>query len=268
MAHGKYVPLRARILVKAYPQPSQKYAETVCVAAVSEDGREMLRLYPTRYRHLPKDRQFDRFDLIEMNAERPRDDHRPESRHVDEDSIRIVGLGKDLSDAAKVKLWKPFIAPSLKALHAQNKATQRSLGIIRPDPGSLKFFVDKEDQAGAEDRAINTAAFQQVSMFEDPLPKLPAPEYAFGYRFTSDGHPHRHYIHDWEVQAAYLAYRRRYGPQALDKLREMYGQIIPTRNPHFIMGTMKAHPQTFIIIGILRSGIAPEDLDVQRELFG
>ncbi|MFN7551246.1 MAG: hypothetical protein ACK59M_11415, partial [Pseudomonadota bacterium] len=68
-------------------------------------------------------------------------------------------------------------------------------------------------------------------------------------------------------QAAYLAYRRRYGPQALDKLREMYGQIIPTRNPHFIMGTMKAHPQTFIVIGILRSGVAPEELDRQSELF-
>jgi hypothetical protein len=162
MAQGKSARLRARILVKADPQPSHKYAETVCVAAVSEDAREMLRRYPTRYHHLPKDRQFDRFDLIEMHAERPRDDHRPESRHVDEHPIRIVGLGKDLSDAAKVKLWKPFIAPSLMATHAQNKTTQRSFGIIRHDPGSLKFFVDQENQVGAEDCAINTAAFQQV----------------------------------------------------------------------------------------------------------
>lgn len=254
-------------MVKAYPQPSQKYEETVCVAAVSEDGRDMLRLYPIRYRHLPRDRQFDRFDLIEMQAERPRDDHRPESRHVDEESIRIVASGKELSEAAKVKLWKPFVAPSLKALHEENKAIKRSFGIVRPDPGSLKFFIEKEDQAGAEDRAINQAAFQQVSMFEDPLPKLPTPDYAFGYRFTSGGHPHRHYLHDWEVQAAHLAYRRRYGEQTLDMLRQEYGERIPTRNPHFIMGTMKAHPQTFIIIGILRSGIAPEELDKQGELF-
>lgn len=27
------------ILVKAYPQPSQKYEETVCCAGVTEDGR-------------------------------------------------------------------------------------------------------------------------------------------------------------------------------------------------------------------------------------
>lgn len=44
-----------RILVKAYPQPSRTYEETVCVVSVNGDGREMLRLFPIRYRHLPKD---------------------------------------------------------------------------------------------------------------------------------------------------------------------------------------------------------------------
>jgi hypothetical protein len=196
-------------------------------------------------------------------------DCRPESRHVDEDSIRIVGLGKDLSDTAKVQLWKAHIAPSLKALHDDNKTTKRSFGIIRPDPGSLRFFVQKEDQTDSADRAFNLAAFQQVqaSLFEAPLSKLPTPEHSFGYRFTSGGHPHRHYIHDWEVQAAYIAYRRKYGSNAVAMLEQEYGERIPTRNPHFIMGTMKAHPQTFIIIGILRSPIDPVDLERQGGLF-
>ena len=66
---------------------------------------------------------------------------------------------------------------------------------------------------------------------------------------------------------AYLAYRRRYGDKTLEMLQQEYGQNIPTRNPHFIMGTMKAHPQTFIIIGILRSGFDPNDLDRQGGLF-
>lgn len=121
MPSGKQQRARVRILVKAYPQPSKTYEETVCVAAISEDGREMLRLFPIRYRQLPKDRQFDRFDLVELDMERPRDDHRPESRHVIEDSIRIVGYGDNVSDAAKVGLWKPFVVPTLKALHDQNK---------------------------------------------------------------------------------------------------------------------------------------------------
>ena len=74
-------------------------------------------------------------------------------------------------------------------------------------------------------------------------------------------------IHDWEVQAASLAYRRRYGDKALEMMQQKYGGKIPKRNPHFIMGTMKAHPQTFITIGILRSGIDPAELDKQGGLF-
>lgn len=45
------------------------------------------------------------------------------------------------------------------------------------------------------------------------------------------------------------------------------GFFVPDSS-HFIMGTMKAHPQTFIIIGILRTGIAPSDLERQGGLFG
>jgi hypothetical protein len=114
---------------------------------------------------------------------------------------------------------------------------------------------------------MNEVAYQQVSLFEAPLTKLPTPEYAFGYKFTSGGHAHEHLIHDWEVQAAYIAYRRRYGDRALDMLQQMYGERIPTHNLHFILGTMKAHPKTFIIIGLLRSPISPEELDQQPSLF-
>ena len=49
-----------------------------------------------------------------------------------------------MSNAAKVRLWKPFIAPSLKALYEESQATHLSFGIIEPDPGSLRFFIEKE----------------------------------------------------------------------------------------------------------------------------
>lgn len=227
----------------------------------------MLRLYPIRYRHLPKDRQFNRFDLIEMRIERPRGDHRPESRHVDEESIRIVGYGKDLSDAEKVRLWKPFVAPSLKALHDENKINKRSFGIVRPDPGSMRFFSKPMDQTSDEEQALSASMHQQNALFGDRLKQLQKPEFAFGYRFTSDGHQHTHLIHDWEAQAAYYNFQKHYGDNALSMIQQEYGEHIPKRNPHFIMGTVKARPHTFIIIGILRSSIAPDDLDRQGGLF-
>jgi hypothetical protein len=267
MALSKHRALRIRILVKAFPQPSKAHEETVCCAGITEDGAELLRLFPIRFRRLPQEQQFDRFDLVEMTATKA-SDPRPESYRVDEGSIRLLEHGSTLSDAAKVQLWQPFIAPSLKQLHADNRATNRSLGIIRPEPGSVKFIVKPAKDADDEDRQIADQVLQaqQGSLLEDPLTPLEKPEFAFIYRYLSEGR-HEHMIHDWEVQAAYRQYKRRYGEAALDHLKRMYGETIPARNLHFIMGTMVAHPRTFIVIGLLRSALDPAELGKQGKLF-
>jgi hypothetical protein len=264
---SKHQRAHVRILVKAFPQHSRKYEETVCCAGITGDGR-LIRLFPITYRRLPHEHQFDRFDLVEMTATKA-SDPRPESFRVDEGSIRLIERGKKLSDAAKVRLWQPFIASSLTQLHAENQAHNRSLGIVRPDPGSLKFLVKPAKDADAEDRQIadQVLQMQQSSFLEDPLTPLEKPEFAFVYRYTSDHHRHEHMIHDWEVQEAHRQYKRRYGEAALDHLKRMYGETIPAGNLHFIMGTMAAHPRTFIIIGLLRSALDPAELARQGDLF-
>jgi hypothetical protein len=50
-------------------------------------------------------------------------------------------------------------------------------------------------------------------------------------------------------------------------MTQAYGQNIPARNLHFIMGTMAKRPWQFILIGLLRSGIDPEELGKQGDLF-
>jgi len=228
----------------------------------------MLRLYPIRYRQLRTECRFNRFDLVELNIERPDKDYRPESRHVVEDSIRIISRGADLKEEAKVALWKRFVVPSLKDLLAENKTTKRSFGIVKPDVGSLRFFSRAVKDLGEDAQALSRSAFQTASMFEAALPKLAPPNYAFGYKFTSNGNSHEYLIHDWEVQAAYINFQNRYGEGVLDKLTEQYGEIIPKHNLHFILGTMKARPTQFIIIGLLRSKFGPDDLNRQATMFG
>lgn len=246
---------RALILVKAFPQPSQTYEETVCCAGLTPDGA-FVRLYPIRYRHLPAERRFDRWDVIEYEAGRPREDHRPESRHVNEDTLRVVQGRDQMPVEQRVRLWAPHVAESLTQLRAQNLADQRSLGIVRPDPGSVRFAYKKLTAQQARD---TQAEFRQVSLIDsEVLPSLPV-EYEFRYRFTSAGTVHDMKIHDWEVQAAHAAYKRRYDGQALEMLRREYEENIPADNLHLVMGTMQAHPRQFIIIGLLRSPIAPSD---------
>ena len=91
----------------------------MCCAGITEDGQALLRLFPIRYRRLPKDDQFDRFDLVEMTITKA-SDPRPESYRIDEGSIHRLEPGNKLADSAKVRLWTPFIAPSLKDLIAEN----------------------------------------------------------------------------------------------------------------------------------------------------
>lgn len=71
------------------------------------------------------------------------------------------------------------------------------------------------------------------------------------------------------MQAAYLHYQHRYGSKekALEMMAQQYGQNIPTRNLHFIMGTMAKRRWQFILIGLLRSALDPEELGKQGDLF-
>jgi hypothetical protein len=273
---GRHQKKRVRILVKAFPQPSTKHEETVCCAGVTEDGEQLLRLYPIRYRRLPKEDQFDRYDLVEMTMTKAPSDARPESYRVDEGSIRLIEKGK-LADESKVRLWRPFIAPSIGVLIEENKSRGRSLGIIKPQPESLRFLIKEAKDSSLDDQEVASLVFNQASLLEDPLKPLEKPRYGFYYQFTCAdpsrctcaNNPHTHQIHDWEVQATYFHYKRRYKTEeeTLAKMMQAYQDSIPARNLHFIMGTMAAHPRTFIVIGLLRSGVDPEELSRQGELF-
>lgn len=102
---------------------------------------------------------------------------------------------------------------------------------------------------------------------EDPLKPLILPEYAFYYAYESGGVKSKGQIHDWEVQATYQNYKRLYGKDVLTKMAEVYQRTLPASNLHLILGTMKAHPKQFIIIGLLRSKVDIDGLSAQGDLF-
>lgn len=202
-----------------------------------------------------------------MELFRPSSDTRPESFKVNEDSIGIVRRGKDVSRRAKVELWRPFVTESLSALEAAQKTTGQSLGIVKPDPGSVRFHARPLAQANDEERAAAESIHSQQLLLEEPLKNLPRSEYVFSYGFTSGDRPHKMQIHDWEVQAAWINYRQRYGDKAMDHLRMMYAQTFPSQHLHFLMGTMAARPSQFMIIGLLRTTEDFDALDAQHRLF-
>lgn len=78
------------ILCKTYPSPSAKHVETSCVAGMTTDGR-LLRLYPVPFRLMHDQSQFKKWQWIEADIEKSRDDHRPESHRIRADTISVLG---------------------------------------------------------------------------------------------------------------------------------------------------------------------------------
>lgn len=266
---AQYQKKRVCVLVKAYPQRSQRYEETVCVAAVTEDHR-LLRLYPVRFRHLDESKRFFRFDWLELELTRPSDDVRPESFRMKEDSLRIVKRKNQMSPEERAQLWKPCVSMSLESLHNEQKENGKSLGIIRPDPDSVKFRYSSIDKAKPEERTeLQEVYKEQQSLLEEPLSKLPAPEYIFRYQFTLGGNQHSMQIHDWEVQATYEQYKKQYGSsdKALEMMVDFYERRVPAMNLHLVMGTLHGRPYQFIIIGVLRTTADLDQVDAQADLF-
>lgn len=255
------------MLVKAHPQPSGQYGETVCCAGIDDDTRELVRIYPVRYRQLPAEFRFNRFDLIEGELLRPKEDSRPESYKLREDSLSIVRRANQVNAQSKVQLWLPHVSASLTELEAEQKRTRKSLGIVNPDEGSVQFICKRAREASAEERDAANSIREQQALFESSVDPLPEPEWLFYYRFTSDGKSHTMQLHDWEAQAAYFSYRRRYGDEALDYLREQYENKIPRQELHLLMGNHSARPWQFMIIGLLRSRVPVSELGRQQGLF-
>jgi hypothetical protein len=58
------------ITVKTYPNPSETYGETVCVAGVRLDRErpEWIRLYPVKFRNADFDNQFKKYEIIRVNG--------------------------------------------------------------------------------------------------------------------------------------------------------------------------------------------------------
>ncbi len=72
---------RVLITVKAAPNPSDKYGETVCVAGINADPMKpgWVRLYPINFRELGTDESFKKYDIATVNAKPARRDPRRES---------------------------------------------------------------------------------------------------------------------------------------------------------------------------------------------
>lgn len=242
---------RALVLVKALPQPSEKYTETVCVAGVTPKG-EWRRLYPIRFRQL-RDR-FSRWQWIEYRGRRPRDDRRSESRNVDGESIAPQNPMRERERAA-------FLAPHFRVSVDEAYAQGGSLTLIRPTNTHFSWERKTSHEVAEERRAYAQAARQRSFLdVDNELNALEPCPYKFSFEYaTEDGKSHRNFCHDWETSAAFHRLSRRYGRvEALTHLNRMYNERYPAAGIAFAMGTHSQRPTQWLLIGVLRLDVVEQ----------
>jgi len=133
---------RILITVKAYPNPSKKYGETVCCAGVDLSNSQLVRLYPISYRDLDDKQKFKKYSIIEADCSPSSDDRRPESFWVKSDTIKVI----DWLDTEKGK-WEK----------------RKSIVLKLPVKSMCQVKKDSEDSDPLETNKLDTISLTSMS---------------------------------------------------------------------------------------------------------
>lgn len=234
---------RVLVLVKALPHPSEKHGETVCCAGVTPD-REWRRQFPVPFRYL-EEQQFARWQWVEYDWRAPRDDNRPESRRVQEGSIRAHSV---LPAKERANFLQPIIAESTTDAFEIG----HTLTLIRPRHTRFYFKKKTVDQISVE-RDDYVRAQSQFSFLTKQKHALEPCPYDFRYKYeTADG-KHDHSCGDWETSATFFNHRSRYGEdEALKYMKDTFGKEYPQKGMVFAMGTHSVRKRQWLLVGVLR----------------
>jgi hypothetical protein len=139
------------VTVKAYPQDSKRYSETVCTAGICLDDKKWIRLYPIPFRFLDGSKQFSKYQIIDVEVSRDGTDGRPESHKVRQDTLtpgRLIDSAKNWQKRKEYVL--PTLSRSMCEIMREQESTKKSLGafkLTRP----TKFYWKKVDISAEEE---------------------------------------------------------------------------------------------------------------------
>lgn len=241
------------VAVKAYPNSSTKYVETVCCAGVDLNTNQWLRLYPIPFRLLEDEKKFKKYSIIEADCRKATDDHRPESYKVNVDTIKIREV-IDTSDKWKKRkdIIMPTLAESMCQVCKLGEEKKKTLALVKPvDIGFGWQEAKTEKEIEEKQDSYKQLSFTHAEI--DPIEKIP---YDFYYTFkcAESGCPgHRMLIIDWEINQAFRNWRYKYKPETLllEKIKERWLQRMCCNNtdPYFFVGNMHRFPKIFMVLG-------------------
>lgn len=266
--------LKVFITVKTYPIPSAKYGELVCTAGVTESGN-FIRLYPVNFRDQPFSKQYRKYQWIEVDAEKHRGrDFRKESYRPDCDTLAMlgepIGTGSgDWSERSRYVLTN--VVRSMEELREIQDKDGTSLGIIRPKQINDLIAVpdDREWKKSFLEELRQARIWDDRTVSKVPPRKVP---YKFKYVFQCDDprcKGNRMMNEDWELGTLYwkMIDKGCTEEEAIDKVRQKFLTQLcgPDRDTHFFVGTILAHPKSWVVIGVYWPRKPTDDKGAQKQ---
>lgn len=255
------------IIAKTYPTLSRKYDELVCTAGVRPDG-SWVRLYPIPFRKLDYDKQYHKFQWIEVDIERNIEDFRPETYRLRKHNAISIGskipTDKDGTWVTRRNLLLQNVYTNKQKLlnDAYNPEIFRSLAVFKPSY-IKKFTVEKAETSvwDPELLSIIEAKSHQVDLFlgaQNPYKVVKKVPYDFSYELIDEnGFSSKLQIIDWEIGMLYWnCLKDNNEVEACECVRKKYwDDFVKTKDVYLILGTTKGFhakrsPNPFLIIGV------------------
>ncbi len=240
------------ITVKAYPNPSKKYIETVCVAGIDIQKKEWIRLYPVQFRDLEENQKFKKYSIIKAKVAKAKEDHRPESFKIDSGSINIL---EQLDTKRGWEKRKEHVIPtasnSLCDILADSELHDKSLGMFKPR--DVEFIYERAKMKDIEERKACYAQLGFLGANKKPIEPIP---YDFKYSFKCNENAsckgHVLPIIDWEIGQAYRSWRYPSEEILLQKIRERWlgGMCADKHDTYFYVGNQHRFRVNFMILGV------------------
>ncbi|MBF0613084.1 MAG: hypothetical protein G8345_12525 [Magnetococcales bacterium] len=237
---------RVLVLVKALPQVGEKFGETVCCAGITTD-LQWRRLYPIRFRYLQSNDKFRRWQWLDYDWKLQRDDRRPESRRIVEETL---SPGEELSPSHRSSFLNRVVVTG------RQEVVERGETILMIRPKESKFSWRKKSLSELEtERERYLMAVRQLTLFDEQeeMKALNPCPYEFSFRFLDDDGWHENVCGDWEISATFYNFSKRLGEEkALVEMERIFGHEYPEKGMVFVLGTHSRYPTTWLLIGVVR----------------
>lgn len=247
--------LRVLITVKATPNPSATYGETVCVAGLRLDiGQEgWVRLYPINFRFIEQDYTFRKYDVVTLTAV-PASEGRYESWRPRIDTLHVEthldGWPK------RMRYLGPFAHATMCDLNRRALSGGSSLGLVRA-ARVIDLHVSEHPGWTAAEKQKISDYISQPELFDSGKPKsaLESPRFIAAYRWhclEAGCRGHQQQLLDWE----FSAFQRRLpaddtAAHGAIRQRWLTELCSPGRQVFFYVGNQAKRHQTFSILGLV-----------------